>query len=83
VLYNALSTEAAAKQLKAWKFGPKFHLFVHICEIQAIRFGNPRFYWTYNDEDLVGKLVEVAQSSHPSTVAATAILKCLWLQFDA
>ena len=27
--------------------------------------GNPRFSWCYSDEDMVGQLVEVAESCHP------------------
>jgi len=82
VLYNALSTEAAEQEKKGWKFAPKFHLFVHLCEIQAQYLGNPRFFWTYADEDLVGHLVEVAESCHPSTVAETAMFKHLLLHFE-
>ena len=81
ILYNALSTESAANQVKTWKFTPKFHLWIHLCEIQAALF-NPRCFWTYSDEDLVGQIIEVAQTCHPSSVAATAIYKYLLIHFD-
>ena len=38
-----------------------------LLEYQAIQFGNPRFYWTYADEDLVGLLMDIAQGCHVST----------------
>ena len=82
ILYNALSSEAANSQLKRWKFAPQFHLFCHLCEIQAQTLGNPRTFWTYADEDLVGHLIEVARSCHPSTVAETGMFKYLLLHFD-
>jgi hypothetical protein len=81
ILYNALSCEAAASEIKAWKISPKFHLFVHLCEIQA-QWMNPRMYWCYADEDLVGQAIEVSRSCHASTVADTAIYKWLLLHFQ-
>lgn len=81
ILYNALSTEAALQQVKTWKFSPKHHLWLHLCEIQAKLF-NPKSFWTYADEDLVGQMIEVAESCHASTVADTALYKYLLLIFS-
>ena len=81
VLYNALSFEAAEQNVRKWKMVPKFHLFLHLCEIQALRFGNPRFYWAYADEDMVGHMTEIGKSCHPRTVALTAMYKWLVLSF--
>ena len=81
VLYNVQSTEAASKGIKAWKFAPKFHMWVHLCEDQA-QLMNPRMFWCYGDEDLVGQAIEVSKSVHPSTVADTALYKWLLLHFD-
>ena len=46
-----------------WKMTPKWHLFIHLCvyDIRELRL-NPRPYWTYADENLVGVLVEVGQT---------------------
>ena len=82
VLYGQLSAEAFALGKKLWKFTPKFHLFLHLCEWQVPSLGNPRFWWTYSDEDLVGMLIEVAQTCHPSTMAQTALFKWLLLAFE-
>ena len=79
VLYAQLSREARIAGVKAWKVTPKLHLFQHLCEHQSVLFGNPRFYWTYADEDMVGHLVEVGATCHPRTLACTALYK--WLLF--
>ena len=81
VLYNAMSVEAASDQIKAWKFAPKFHMFLHLTEVQA-QLMNPRAFWCYADEDLVGQAIEVAESCHASTVADTTLYKWLLLHFE-
>ena len=81
-LYAQLAVEALATGVKAWKMTPKVHLMVHLCEDQAPSVGNPRFFWVYADEDLVGSMIEVAESSHASTMAATAMVKWLVIAFD-
>ena len=75
MMYAQLSREAFAKGIRMWKFTPKFHLFLHLCEWQAVEYGNPRFWWVYMDEDLVGRLIEVAHGCHPATMAVTAMFK--------
>ena len=82
ILYAHLAAEALDSGTKAWKLVPKFHLYQHLCLHQSASHGNPRFYWTYADEDMVGQMVEVAQSCHPSTMAPTAMFKWLVLQFQ-
>ena len=78
-LFAQLSSEALLANRKSWKMTPKVHLLLHLCEWQAPGQGNPRFSWTYSDEDLVGTMVEVAESCHASTMAVTAMIK--WLTF--
>ena len=80
-LYTALATEAAERGLKMWKVVPKLHMFQHLCEWQALSSGNPRFYWTYPDEDLAGIMADVAGSCHPRTMATTALFKWLHIAF--
>jgi len=81
-LFAQLSSEALQANRKTWKMTPKVHLLLHLCEWQAPDQGNPRFCWTYSDEDLVGTMVEVAQSCHASTMAATAMVKWLVFAFE-
>ena len=82
ILYAALATDAAQAMNKMWKIIPKLHLFAHLCEWQAGEVGNPRFFWTYADEDLVGLLIEVAESCHPSTMAISALFKWVQVYFE-
>ena len=81
-LYTALATQAKESGLKMWKLQPKLHLFLHLCEWQALEYGNPRYYWTYPDEDLAGSMAEVAESCHPRTMPVNALFKWLHLCFD-
>ena len=75
VLYASLSEEALSKGEKMWKLSPKRHLFLNLCEWQAVEYGNPRYYRTYADEDLVGLLVEVSKTCHPATLAGSFLFK--------
>ena len=68
-IYYQLSLEAVQMRLRRWKFAPKFNLFQHLCELQMVKFGNGRFYWTYSDEDLQRILKNIAVRNHSSTVA--------------
>ena len=82
LLYNRLSREALAEVpvVKEWKMSPKMHLFIHLMEWQVTEIGlNPRGYGTYADEDLVGTMVEVSRSCHPSTLAPVPLTKWLLL----
>ena len=81
VLFSQLASEAAMSRQKLWKTSPKLHLFQHVCEWQSIESGNPRFYWCYADEDLVGQLIEVAEACHAKTMAVTTMYKWLTLVF--
>ena len=80
-LYTALATEAKERGLKLWKLQPKLHLFLHLCEWQAPHKGNPRFFWTYADEDLAGTMAEVAASCHPATMSSSGLFKWLHIAF--
>lgn len=80
-LYAHLHAEAVELGQRAWKLVPKFHLFQHLCQIQAVSLGNPRFYWTYPDEDMVGQMAEVARTCHPTTMPSVALYKYLVVVF--
>ena len=62
---------------RLWKLSTKCHMFV-----DQISFGNPRFWWTYGDEDLVRILIGVADSVYPNTLAISVLCKWLWCVFD-
>ena len=78
--YNFLSHEAVASDQKYWKVHPKFHMWLHLTETQA-GLMNPRMFWCYADEDLVGQAMEVMRSVHVSTAPDTGLYKWLVLHF--
>ena len=80
-IYTALATSAKEAGVKMWKLMPKLHLFLHLCEWQAQSHGNPRFFWTYADEDLAGIMADVAASCHTLTVETSALFKWVHMAF--
>ena len=80
-IYSDLATRAKEQGLHMWKLHPKLHLFQHLCEWQCLEHGNPRFYWTYADEDLAGKMAECAESCHTATMSTSCLFKWLHLSF--
>lgn len=81
-LLSGLHAASERDGVKSWKFAPKAHLIDHLATYQAKEWGNPSYYWTYADEDLVGLCVEIAQSVHTNTMAVNALVKWLILAFD-
>ena len=81
-LYAQMAAESLVAGTKRWKMVPKVHLVQHLLEWQSLSAGSPRFYWTYADEDLVGSMIEVAESCHSSTLAITVMVKWLVFSFD-
>ena len=69
--YAALSVLSA----EGWKLTPKFHLLCHLTKHTCRLWGNPKHYWCYCDEDMVGHMVEVAESCHASSVAIVSLYK--------
>ncbi len=45
-MYSKLSQEARAASIRRWKRIPKMHLWVHLADHVASKYGNPRFFWT-------------------------------------
>ena len=81
ILYSRLASLCFDRGQRLWKLSPKCHMFVHML-VDQISFGNPRFWWTYGDEDLVRILIGVADSVHPKTLAISVLCKWLWCVFD-
>jgi hypothetical protein len=81
-IYSQLATMCFNRSLRLWKTSPKLHLFLHLVLHQAPMIGNPRFWWTYGDEDLVGHMINIAEGVHPATIAASVLAKWLWCIFD-
>lgn len=61
LLYSALRKKALdGGEPLLWKPKPKMHLLQELGEFQAQEWGNPKFFWTYRDEDHVGQMAQVA-----------------------
>ena len=67
---------------RLWKTALKMHLCIHLCIWHALLYGNPRYYWTYGDEDLVGRLVTIAEGVHISTLAVSVLAKWVHVVWD-
>ena len=65
---------AVTSKKKLWKGTPKLHLFMHLCEWD-VQMGNPRKFWCFADEDLVGQMIKAGESCHPKTLAIASMFK--------
>ena len=81
-LYSLLARWAFNLDEMLFKVTPKFHLFRHLTSSQSRLWGNPRYWWCYSDEDLVGLLIDIAESCHVNTLAISTLYKWIWLSFD-
>lgn len=79
--YMALSTMAYSEHHLLWKPTPKLHMWQEMTEYQTDSHGNPRFWWCYSDEDLVGQVISIAESLHPVTMGVNCLFKWLWAHF--
>ena len=71
--YAALSTEAARKHGHGtfWRVKPKFHMFCELAQYQCFHLGNPSMHWNYADEDFVGWVATLAESTGGAKQAGT------------
>ena len=79
--YAKLACKAVSERKRMWKVTPKLHLFLHLCEWD-VDFGNPRFFWCFADEDLVGQMIKSGESCHPKTLAVASMFKWLTVVFS-
>ena len=77
-----LASVAHHKGVRIWKLTPKLHLLTHMIEEQMVYWGNARFWWTYQDEDLIGRLINIADRLHPSTLGVSVLCKWVHCVFD-
>ena len=78
-IYTRLARRALDANQKLWKTTPKLHLWLHLTMCCVL---NPREFWTYADEDLVGILVDIAETLHPRNLAYNCLYKYLHAHFD-
>ena len=55
-------------------YTPKHHLFLHMT-VRTARKGNPRFYATFLDESLNGKIAKICRSCHRSKIQGRVFVK--------
>ena len=81
--YELLSSLYFHMRVKMWKMMPKVHLFEHLTEhMVAYWKTNPKTFWTYQDEDLVGEVITAAHQTHPTTMCYVLLYKWLLQKFD-
>eukprot|EP00959_Pyramimonas_sp_CCMP1952_P328609 6879778-Pyramimonas_sp.AAC.1 len=49
------------KKRKTLEDEPQNAFVTHLCLDQIPQIGNARYFWTYGDEDLVGRLISIAE----------------------
>ena len=82
-VYTKLAREAVDLRIRMWKLTPKFHLWVHLLEIQIQTIGNARAFWTYRDEDLQRLMKNIAIGVHPNNLALVVLYKWLLSSFES
>ena len=73
ILYNALNV--AVGDEKRWRWYPKHHIFLGVCEEQPSSFGNIAESWSYSEESEVGIAAIFAETCHNRTVHHMAMQK--------
>ena len=58
-------------------FTPKHHLFLHLTW-RSSKHGNPKYYSTFLDESLNGKIAAICRSAHRSRLQERVFLKYAW-----
>ena len=54
----------ATNSVARWKLRPKLHHFLHINKDAQTSGRNPRAWWTFKDEEFMGKLARIACAVH-------------------
>ena len=65
---KALASQSAAALEPRWKLRPKLHTIMHINQDSQASGRNPRAWWTFKDEESMGKLSKIARATHPVTM---------------
>ena len=71
--YRWLHADAFRKKVHLWKEVPKFHFCQHIADQAALQ--NPRYAWTYSDEDFMGIMKRISESCLDGTMAHKVVPK--------
>ena len=72
--YSFLSQQANANGRRLWNTTPKFHSFYHIG--QEALYMSPRLSWCYSNEDYVGRIAILGDSSKFGLIAPKRSIHC-------
>lgn len=77
--YSALSYRAVERHQLRWGLVPKHHFMAHLAIFT--KYLNPRFSWTYGDEDFMSKIQRLVEANHNGTPSHNVPLKVFtkWL----
>lgn len=78
-LYSALARNTHPQNVNCWHHVPKFHQYDHLVLDAIEERVNPRTFHCFGGEDQVGKLIKMAGTAHPFTVATTTVKRYLLL----
>ena len=65
---KVLARLCASDSVARWKLRPKLHTIWHINQDVQNSMRNPRAWWTFKDEETMGKLSTIARATHPSSM---------------
>ena len=74
---NLLASRAKRAGSKNWRLKPKHHQLLELCHEANATALNPALYWTFGDEDFVGKVSVIAARCHRQTVSVRTLQR--WL----
>ena len=75
--YQALANAAVSQNLPCWRVTPKFHYFCFFLVSLPKERCNPRYWWTFGDEDFMGRVGTIVAKTHRSTLHRTVVLRYL------
>ena len=84
LLYLRLRQAADTAGVAFWKLRPKWHVLEHIGATMRETRLNPRYYATWMDEDLMGKMRDICArvSQRGVTVAKHALTRWIWTRAE-
>ena len=75
--YQALAKAAVASRVSRWRVVPKFHYFCHFLLDLPKDGCNPKFWWTFGDEDFMGRIGRIVYKCHRGSLQRTVVSRFL------
>jgi hypothetical protein len=70
---KTLGTINALKHSVRWRIRPKLHVFYHLNKDVQASCRNPRAWWTFKDEEFMGKMARIACAVHAVTMCSRSL----------